>query len=159
MKYFSFLSKPGFDPGTCGLWAHHASAADTSVSFIVERQTSFMIYFFCTWRNESIFKEDFTKLANPALLILVLCRLKLVMMTTPELGPRHMDTIFIGYHGPRIGWTKLNCNGACQRDTNLIGLCDALQAEMWGIYIGMYMPGFDPGTCGLWAHHASAAPL
>ncbi|GFP92610.1 probable beta-1 3-galactosyltransferase 11 [Phtheirospermum japonicum] len=20
-------------------------------------------------------------------------------------------------------------------------------------------PGFDPGTCGLWAHHASAAPL
>jgi hypothetical protein len=23
----SFLSEPGFDPGTCGLWAHHASAA------------------------------------------------------------------------------------------------------------------------------------
>ena len=22
-----FLSEPGFDPGTCGLWAHHASAA------------------------------------------------------------------------------------------------------------------------------------
>jgi hypothetical protein len=20
-------------------------------------------------------------------------------------------------------------------------------------------PGFDPGTCGLWAHHASTAPL
>ena len=20
-------------------------------------------------------------------------------------------------------------------------------------------PDFDPGTCGLWAHHASAAPL
>ena len=20
-------------------------------------------------------------------------------------------------------------------------------------------PGFDPGTCGLWAHHASATPL
>jgi hypothetical protein len=24
---FSLLSEPGFDPGTCGLWAHHASAA------------------------------------------------------------------------------------------------------------------------------------
>ncbi|CAK7339667.1 unnamed protein product [Dovyalis caffra] len=22
-----FLAEPGFDPGTCGLWAHHASAA------------------------------------------------------------------------------------------------------------------------------------
>ena len=22
-----FISEPGFDPGTCGLWAHHASAA------------------------------------------------------------------------------------------------------------------------------------
>ena len=21
------ISEPGFDPGTCGLWAHHASAA------------------------------------------------------------------------------------------------------------------------------------
>ncbi|KAK1571301.1 hypothetical protein Q3G72_014794 [Acer saccharum] len=29
-------------------------------------------------------------------------------------------------------------------------------------YIGSHSisePGFDPGTCGLWAHHASAAPL
>ncbi|KAK9045138.1 hypothetical protein V6N11_059027 [Hibiscus sabdariffa] len=24
---FSTLSEAGFDPGTCGLWAHHASAA------------------------------------------------------------------------------------------------------------------------------------
>ncbi len=24
---------------------------------------------------------------------------------------------------------------------------------------GLSEPGFDPGTCGLWAHHASAAPL
>ncbi|KAF7828627.1 hypothetical protein G2W53_019791 [Senna tora] len=24
---YSFISEPGFDPGTCGLWAHHASAA------------------------------------------------------------------------------------------------------------------------------------
>ena len=23
----SIISEPGFDPGTCGLWAHHASAA------------------------------------------------------------------------------------------------------------------------------------
>ena len=27
MKAYSFISEPGFDPGTCGLWAHHASAA------------------------------------------------------------------------------------------------------------------------------------
>ena len=26
-KKMKFLSEPGFDPGTCGLWAHHASAA------------------------------------------------------------------------------------------------------------------------------------
>jgi hypothetical protein len=25
-------------------------------------------------------------------------------------------------------------------------------------YIMVLEPGFDPGTCGLWAHHASAAP-
>ena len=26
-------------------------------------------------------------------------------------------------------------------------------------YSGISEPGLDPGTCGLWAHHASAAPL
>lgn len=26
-KNIKSLSEPGFDPGTCGLWAHHASAA------------------------------------------------------------------------------------------------------------------------------------
>ena len=28
-----------------------------------------------------------------------------------------------------------------------------------GSYSNLSEPGFDPGTCGLWAHHASAAPL
>ena len=28
-----------------------------------------------------------------------------------------------------------------------------------GSYSDLSEPGFDPGTCGLWAHHASAAPL
>ncbi|KAK8999488.1 hypothetical protein V6N11_070650 [Hibiscus sabdariffa] len=27
------------------------------------------------------------------------------------------------------------------------------------VYLAISEPGFDPGTCGLWAHHASAVPL
>jgi hypothetical protein len=29
----------------------------------------------------------------------------------------------------------------------------------WKLFSNISEPGFDPGTCGLWAHHASAAPL
>ena len=39
-KPFS-LSEPGFDPGTCGLWAHHASAAP--LWFYVSESVSYYI--------------------------------------------------------------------------------------------------------------------
>ncbi|GAU44764.1 hypothetical protein TSUD_246570 [Trifolium subterraneum] len=65
---------------------------------------------------------------------------------------------FIGWKQPQEGWIKLNCDGAHKSSINLsgcggllrdnngnclssfarkIGSCDALQAEMWGMYIGM----------------------
>jgi len=76
------------------------------------------------------------------------------------LQPQHTDTIFIGWKTPREGWVKLNCDGAHKSSSSLsgcggllrdsmgnclnsyarkIGSCDALHAEMWGMYIGMDM--------------------
>jgi len=70
------------------------------------------------------------------------------------------DTIYIGWKRPQEGWIKLNSDGACKdlghisgcggifRDadgkwikgyTKKIGACDALHAEMWGLYLGMEM--------------------
>jgi ribonuclease HI len=72
--------------------------------------------------------------------------------------PQRIDTIYIGWKCPREGWIKLNCDGAHKSSINLsgcggllrnsngtflkgyarkIGSCDALHAEMWGMYIGM----------------------
>jgi hypothetical protein len=71
---------------------------------------------------------------------------------------RQNDTIYIGWKQPQDGWFKLICDGAHKSSLNLsgcggllrnsygicvssfarkIGSCDALHAEMWGMYIGM----------------------
>ncbi|MCH79341.1 ribonuclease H protein, partial [Trifolium medium] len=68
------------------------------------------------------------------------------------------DIIFIGWKQPQEGWFKLNCDGAHKSSIHLsgcggllrnnngicvssfarkIGSCDALQAEVWGMYIEM----------------------
>ncbi|MCI18492.1 non-LTR retroelement reverse transcriptase [Trifolium medium] len=72
--------------------------------------------------------------------------------------PQRADTIYIGWKCPHEGWIKLNCDGAHKSLVNLSGCggllrdssgtclnsyarkissCDALHAEMWGMYIGM----------------------
>ena len=71
---------------------------------------------------------------------------------------RHGDTIFIGWKRPQEGYVKLNCDGAYKDTLSIagcggllrnsdgrwlqgysrkIGACDALSAEMWGMYLGM----------------------
>ncbi|CAJ2653897.1 unnamed protein product [Trifolium pratense] len=78
--------------------------------------------------------------------------------TRHPLNTRRCDTIFIGWKRPREGWIKLNCDGAFKNSLGLagcgglfrnsggrwikgyarkIGTCDALSAEMWGMYLGM----------------------
>jgi len=75
-------------------------------------------------------------------------------------GPKVKNTIYIGWKRPQEGWIKLNSDGACRdlghifgcggifRDTDgqwiksytkKIGACDALHAEMWGLYLGIEM--------------------
>ncbi|GAU18198.1 hypothetical protein TSUD_249000 [Trifolium subterraneum] len=68
------------------------------------------------------------------------------------------ETIFIGWRKHREGWVKLNCDGS-QNDrlglagcggllrnsddnwlkgySRKLGNCDALHAEMWGMYLGL----------------------
>jgi ribonuclease HI len=68
------------------------------------------------------------------------------------------ETIYIGWKHPHRDWIKLNCDGAYKGSLNIagcgglfrdsdgqwlqgytqrIGACDALHAEMWGMYTGM----------------------
>jgi len=70
------------------------------------------------------------------------------------------ETIYIGWKNPPEGWIKLNSDGACKgsgeysgcgglfRDSEgrwikdyirKIGVCDALHAEIWGMYLGLEM--------------------
>jgi len=70
------------------------------------------------------------------------------------------ETIYIGWKRPEEGWVKLNSDDACKDRgaivgcgglfhpsggrwiksyTKKIGACDALHAEMWGLYLGLDM--------------------
>ncbi|GAU31501.1 hypothetical protein TSUD_332760 [Trifolium subterraneum] len=72
--------------------------------------------------------------------------------------PQNREIVYIGWKKPQDGWVKLNCDRACKelgetagcgglfRDsdgrwikgfTRKIGACDALHAEMWGMYLGI----------------------
>ncbi|WJX23235.1 hypothetical protein P8452_12461 [Trifolium repens] len=112
-----------------------------------------------TWRNKSIFEEDFHRPIDPIRVILDLVQaidrgddLHLIR------GSRRFDTIYIGWNRPRGDWVKLNCDGAYKESLDLagcgglirdsggqwligyarkIGMCDALHAEMWGMYEGL----------------------
>ena len=44
-------------------------------------------------------------------------------------------------------------------DTTSFFLWEIRKQKKWIGSFSLSEPGFDPGTCGLWAHHASAAPL
>ncbi|GAU23111.1 hypothetical protein TSUD_305580 [Trifolium subterraneum] len=126
-----------------------------------EWKTIFMItcWHLWMWRNKSIFEEGFRHPNNPTHVILKMS------MEIDRCEQTHLDgwnlqneTIFIGWKQPREGWFKLNCDGAHKSSIQLsgcgglirnndgicvssfarkIGSCDALHAEMWGMYIGM----------------------
>jgi ribonuclease HI len=111
------------------------------------------------WRNKSIFEEGFRRPNNPTQVILkMVTEINRCKQTHLNGRPRQKDTIFIGWKQPQEGWVKLNCDGAHKSSINLsgcggllrdsngnclssfarkIGSCDALHAEMWGMYIGM----------------------
>jgi ribonuclease HI len=111
------------------------------------------------WRNKSIFEEDFRRPNNPTDVILKMSmEVDRCEQTHLDGWTRQNDTIYIGWKQPQDGWFKLNCDGAHKSSINLsgcggllrnsygicvssfarkIGSCDALHAEMWGMYIGM----------------------
>jgi len=75
-------------------------------------------------------------------------------------NPQQMKTVYIRWKRLSNGWVKLNCDRACKGKGELagcgrilcqsdgrwikgfsrkIGACDALHAEMWGLYLGLDM--------------------
>ncbi|GAU36844.1 hypothetical protein TSUD_213680 [Trifolium subterraneum] len=114
-----------------------------------------------TWRNKAIFEEDFQRPNDPSQVILRMTKdikhYKHTLMTGIR---RQRETIYIGWKYPHGDWIKLNCDGAYKDSMNIagcgglfrdsdgrwlkgytlrIGDCDALHAEMWGMYTGMKM--------------------
>ncbi|CAJ2648154.1 unnamed protein product [Trifolium pratense] len=111
------------------------------------------------WRNKTIFEEDFQRPTNTTYTILKMAE-DIDNYTHHPLNSRQCDTIFIGWKKPQEGWVKLNCDGAYKDSLGLagcgglfrnsdgrwlkgyshkIGTCDALCAEMWGMYLGMQL--------------------
>ncbi|CAJ2669285.1 unnamed protein product [Trifolium pratense] len=124
-------------------------------------QTIFMVtcWYLWMWRNKSIFEEGFRRPSNPTHVIFkMVTEIDRCKQAHVNGRPQQKDTIFIGWKQPQEGWIKLNCDGAHKSSINLsgcggllrdsygnclssfarkIGSCDALHAEMWGMYIGM----------------------
>ncbi|GAU49093.1 hypothetical protein TSUD_137780 [Trifolium subterraneum] len=110
-----------------------------------------------TWRNKSIFEEGFQRPHEPTFATLKVA--KEIEGCSQDTGSnRKSDTIYIGWKIPQEGWIKLNCDGSQNDRVGLagrggllwdsngkwikgysrkIGSCDALHAEMWGMYVGM----------------------
>jgi len=129
----------------------------------IEWQTIFMVtcWYLWTWRNKSIFEEEFHRPFNPIDVILKMAmEIDYCEQTHVTGWPRLTETIFIRWKTPQEGWVKLNCDGAhkssvyhsgcggliCDSSGNClnsyarkIGLCDALHVDTWGMYIGMDM--------------------
>jgi ribonuclease HI len=126
-------------------------------------KTTFMTtcWFMWTWRNKAIFEENFQQPNNPVLVIQNFVQ-KIDLCSNQQLHRNFpmKETIYIGWKKPPEGWIKLNSDGACKgigeysgcgglfRDTEgrwlkgyirKIGVCDALHAEMWGMYLGLEM--------------------
>ncbi|CAJ2647032.1 unnamed protein product [Trifolium pratense] len=110
-----------------------------------------------TWRNKTIFEDDFQYPTNPTYIILKMVD-EIDNCNHNPMNLYHGNTIFIGWKKPQEGWVKLNCDraykdslelagcGGLLRDSDgrwltgysrKIGTCDALGAEMWGMYLGM----------------------
>ncbi|WJX23886.1 hypothetical protein P8452_13068 [Trifolium repens] len=110
-----------------------------------------------TWRNKSIFEEGFQRPYDPTFTTLKVAK-EIEGYSKAPGSNKKCDTIYIGWKSPQEGWVKLNCDGSQNdraslagcggllRDSNgkwikgysrKIGSCDALHAEMWGMYLGM----------------------
>jgi len=114
-----------------------------------------------TWRNKSIFEEGFQRPTNPAYVIQNYIRfIEESSQNHLQINPQHKETVYIGWKMPVDGWVKLNCDGACKGNGELvgcgglfrqpdgklikgfsckIGACDTLHAKMWGLYLGLDM--------------------
>jgi hypothetical protein len=78
--------------------------------------------------------------------------------------PQQKETIYIGGRRPPEGWIKLNSDGACKENNDILGCgglfrnsdgrwikgyakkigpCDAFHAEMWGLYLSLDMAWRD----------------
>ncbi|CAJ2657953.1 unnamed protein product [Trifolium pratense] len=126
-------------------------------------QSIFMVacWHLWNWRNKAIFEEDFQRPNDPSQVILRMTKDIEQYERTLKTGIRiQRETIYIGWKNPHGDWIKLNCDGAYKDSMNIagcgdlfrdsdgrwligytqrIGDCDALHAEMWGMYTGMEM--------------------
>jgi ribonuclease HI len=112
-------------------------------------------YFGC--KNIYFVKEHIKKLTFLKILKTVE---DIVKYTQHPLNIHQSNTVFIGWKSPQDGWIKLNCDGAYKDSLGLagcgglfrnsegrwikgyarkIGTCDALSAEMWGMYLRMQL--------------------
>ena len=111
-----FVSKPGFDPGTCGLWAHHASTAPLRTDKL-GRERGFISFNFTDFdtltRACSQFRAGFKKDSRPSDCLFVLRSLILGYYTCR--GPLHLLFLdrciaYDSFHHPLL-WRDLANTG------------------------------------------------
>jgi len=103
----------------------------------------------------------FTSQTNPVMVIQnFTSQIDLCSTLPPHRNLQRKETIYVGWDKPPEGWIKLNSDGACKgcgensgcgdlfRSSDgrwlkgyirKVGVCDALHAELWGMYLGLDM--------------------
>jgi len=109
-------------------------------------KTTFMItcWFLWTWRNQVISKDNFQIPTDHVLIIHnfprgINSRSNQLLHCTIQ--PKEM--VYIGRRRSHDGWIKLNSDGSCKKDEELVGCgsllckkigsCDTLHVEMWDL--------------------------
>ena len=115
---------------------------------------------FWKWRNVDVFNLDMPFKGDIIFHIQVVMDETKVAQDCDLPVKKHFEKVerLVGWHKPLEGWTKINTNGSCRRENNVmacggvlrdeagrflkvfsckLGICSVVEVELWGVWHGL----------------------